>query len=74
MPLRFFCRPAADLVQPKLTAGSCRRACDGLVNGACVCLLYRMRLPAGVEREHVDATARELLLLGHWFARLVEEK
>jgi hypothetical protein len=67
-------RPGSELVQPKLTTRSCRRACDALVNGGCIVLLYRMWLPAGVEQEHVQAVALELLRLGNWFAGLVEDE
>jgi hypothetical protein len=67
-------RPASDRVQPKLTVGSCRRACDALVNGGCCVLLHVMRLPAGIERDAAHEVALELLRLGHWFGRLIERE
>jgi len=74
MPLRFPSRLKSDRVTARLTVGSCQRATDALVNGGCLILLHTMRTPPGIEREAARGVALELLRLGHWFGRLVEDE
>lgn len=74
MPLRFPSRPASDRVKATMTVGSARRATDCLVNAGCLVLLHTMRTPPGIEHEAAREVAMELLRLGNWFGRLVEDK